>query len=293
MHERKHDLLLPLHALVVALGRVGAVANVAFRELAGERHRLPGGKAGNAHVWRDRHAADAVDELADALHIDRAVDRDRQVVKQARDSRARQLTAALRPVAVGIGKRQLRRSRADMLARAVENIERAHRVARDGDERHLLVAQVEHRKDVRIRLVGVAVDAAGILLDLLVHAHEQDRDDIGVVAVEPVIVAHRARAERLHIVPGNVHPVIVGQRIAADRRQNQYRCNQQQRDGEQHAHDDDQHARGAAHALFRRALRRCLTFVWHSCPLLCPADISLRMIPRFGPCCKAGRSVCG
>ena len=70
MHERKHDLLLPLHTLVVALGRVGAVADIVFRELAGERHGLSGGKAGDARVRRDRHAADAVDELADALHID-------------------------------------------------------------------------------------------------------------------------------------------------------------------------------------------------------------------------------
>ena len=45
VHERKHDLLLPLHTLVVALGRIGAVADVVFRALAGERHGLSGGKA--------------------------------------------------------------------------------------------------------------------------------------------------------------------------------------------------------------------------------------------------------
>ena len=206
-------------------------------------------------------AADAVDELADALHIDRAVDRDRQIVKQARDSRARQLTAALRPVAVGVGKRQLRRSRADVLTRAVENVECAHRVARDGDERHLLVAQIEHRQDVHIRLVSVAVDAVGILLDLLVHAHEQDRDDVGIIAVELPVVAHRAGAERLHVVAGNVHPVVVGQRAAADRRQDQHRADQDQRDGKQNAHDDDQHARAAAHAFFRRLRRRSFSGV--------------------------------
>ena len=118
-------------------------------------------------------------------------------IKQARNGGARQLAAALCPVAVGIGQRQLRRGRADVRAGAVENVERAHGIARDGYERHLLIAQVEHREDVRVRLVGVSVHAVGVLLDLLVHAHKQDRDDVGIVAVELAVVTHRAGAERL------------------------------------------------------------------------------------------------
>ena len=148
-----------------------------------------------------------------------------------------------------------------MRAGAVENVERAHGVARDGYERHLLIAQVEHREDVRVRLVGVSVHAVGVLLDLLVHAHEQDRDDVGIIAVELPVVAHRAGAERLHIVACNVHPVVIGQRAAADRRQDQHRGDQNERNGNQNAHDDDQHARAAAHAFFWRLHRRLFSGV--------------------------------
>ena len=118
-----------------------------------------------------------------------------------------------------------------MCAGAVENVQRAHRITRDGHKRQLLVTHVEHRKDIRIRLVCVSIDAVGILLDLLVHAHEQDRDNVGIIAVELPVVAHRARAKRLHIIAGNVHPVVVRQRIAADRRQDQHRADQDQRNG--------------------------------------------------------------
>ena len=148
-----------------------------------------------------------------------------------------------------------------MCAGAVENVQRAHRITRDGHKRQLLVTHVEHRKDIRIRLVCVSIDAVGILLDLLVHAHEQDRDNVGIVAVELPVVAHRARAKRLHIIAGNVHPVVVRQRIAADRRQDQHRGDQDQRNGKQNTHDDDQHARSAAHAFFLRLRRRVFSGV--------------------------------
>ena len=83
VHQREHDLLLPLHALVVALGRVCAVADIILRALTGERHGLSGGETGKARIRRNGHTTNTVNKLADTLHIDRSVGRDRQVIKQA------------------------------------------------------------------------------------------------------------------------------------------------------------------------------------------------------------------
>ena len=87
------------------------------------------------------------------------------------------------------------------------------------------------------------------------------KDNVGIIAVELAVVTHRARAKRLHIIAGNVHPVVVRQRIASDRRQDQHRAGQDQRNGKQDAHDDDQHTRAAAHAFFWRLHRRLFSGV--------------------------------
>lgn len=134
-----------------------------------------------------------------------------------------------------MGECELRRGRAAVVAVFVKNVHDAHAVARDGDKRDPVVFEVERGEHIDVRLVSVA-EAAAFRGLIAVDAHQQDADHILVVPVAFAVILHNSG-----LVVGQRHILAVSaQRASAHQREHADRAAQQQRQPDQHAHDDNE-----------------------------------------------------
>ena len=170
---------------------IGAGLTAGQRDLAAAHEIAAAGEVreGIVALHRQRDTAERVVEVGDAAHVERGVAVDVQPVKQVRHGLACESGAGGQPVAIGIGQGKLGARRAADIAAFIENGDVAHRVARDGDERHLIAVRIEHGEQDDVRLIVVAVGQGGGGLLVRVDADEQKvHEPVLIAVVFPVVI---------------------------------------------------------------------------------------------------------